>query len=149
MAVEVHGLTYQNVLDDVGGADVRRVSATSDHINHAMITAWIKRGAGKVNGIVAAEGLTVSTDAAIEAWSMGVLAYAKSRFYERLNRWEAVAVMREEYKDALRDLRALSDEIDGGLSDADRVKSNIDTLDPKRRKFVSYNSTRADGFEGW
>ena len=148
MPIDTYNVTYQTVLDDIGGADVSQISATSRHINHAKVTAWVERGAGKVNAIVEAEQLTVSTDAQIQSASIAVIEFAKARVYERLNRHEAKRDAMQAYNDELDTLRRLSDEF-GDTADTSRVLSNVDTVDPERRKFVTYNDTRKDGFRGW
>lgn len=150
MAIETHGLTYSHVLAELGGVDTTEIAAgNAANLPLADVTGWIEDGAGIMTSLYVSLGASVSSDESVKVWKRGVLAYAKARVYERLNRMDASAAAMSEHKDAKKDARSFPDET-GATTVGTGVSSNVDVSAPFKKKFLTRRSSSGDGgFGGW
>jgi len=140
-----HGVTSDNVLDELAGVDVRNIKAgLATNITLTKISEWITEGANIMQGVFDSIGASVSGDVALTTFARGVLAFAKSRCYERLNHLEQYRAAAAEFASAKADARKTPVET-GGVQSG--IVTNVNTSDPYKKTFAE--SRNGDGFKGW
>lgn len=133
MAVETHGVTHSDALDELD-VDQSLISSSSDRLSTTQIDRWIDRGAGQLNAILRARSIDPSSvaDDERELIRSGVIAYAAAKSYRALGRSDSADPHWEEWSSVRKTLRErdrdLGDEIDKGHE----VRApNVDTSSTK------------------
>ena len=62
MAVYVYSLTYADVVNEMPGVGAENISATTQPLSTADVTQFLEDGAGKVNSMLIARGITPAAD---------------------------------------------------------------------------------------
>lgn len=149
MAVDTHGIQPSDVLAQLGGVDTSQiVNGRATNVQLTDIFDYIETGAGIMTGVFSSVGASVNTDEAEEVWRHGVIAYAKARVYERLNRMDASRASMSEHTQAQSDARRFPNST-GGTAGLE-LSTNVDVNEPFKKHFALRRKSDKDGgFRGW
>lgn len=133
MAIQVHGVTSDIVLDELPGSLSMNITENSANLNTVTIERWIEDGAGIFNSILESKGINEDglTENATRVIRAGIISYVAAKIYRKGDYTEETIVARVTEFNEARDRVMDFPEVLGESSSATaQIKSNVDvTID--------------------
>lgn len=132
MAIETHGVTPSDVIDELGFAD-GTVTASSDGLSTTELDNWINRAAGRVNRVLDARSIpTDLTDAEEKLAESAIIAFAawkaaRKREFSR----DMIDDFRTEWEGAFSELKTDQSSMGDTVDATAAIQTNVDTSTSK------------------
>lgn len=133
MAVETHGVTASEVLEDTPLIE-SRVSASGDGVTTNKIDKWIKRAAGQINAILVGRSISPGSigENLKETVRGAITAYAQAKALTVAEYpGDRIDDAWEEYRALKKIIRSNDRDAGGDIDKGSEVRSNVDTSDDK------------------
>jgi hypothetical protein len=129
--------------------NANQVDATSEPVSTADLTEWIGEAEGILSAICDAHGITLDDTSAVKVADRGVKAFTLAQALRALG----MQAQAEPYWDewlAMKDIvekntATLGEDYDAATG----LPTNVDTSDPKTRRWAAWDTDRKDGWTGW